>query len=490
MEPEQDIPPTQEQEEAVEPTRSVKNFWERLDEVFTQNTDLRDRLNEIVDQFPTEAAPSSAYRSFVFQPERISVTSNEDAEPSINPAELYGSLEQQAGHQPAETFSQFRVRFQKSLINVKSLQLLSCVIPNATTNIPDYQTTFFYYRIRSVALANKGAWNSSTLYTAGDIVTFLGNTFAALQNNSNYQPVGVQIGVWWTGPITLPVDTTRPNYFDLNGEKLFYFSLLPTQGLPPESQVALNESGFNRTFQDYQDLVTGLNTALQIPQQPTPSANDISFVYNQTVNRIQMVPNATNIAAGYYYMPAGYEDPNVVAALSAVPDLIPEGSYKPGYTLNLRLGFTWNGLFPNPAAFSNPWVQTPLINALYWYLRPCDPAIVSVSTEAWNRQIITANSYPDLVNTSCVKVYCDLTAGSTEEGQILGQQQQSGLLSIVPVNTTNLGVGFYQNNFNNPLTKVPRIISELQIRLVNDQGQPFVLPNSATVLLELGITYH
>ena len=115
-------------------------------------------------------------------------------------------------------------------------------------------------------------------------------------------------------------------------------------------------------------------------------------------------------------------------------------------------------------------------------MRPSDP-IYTVTVMAQDRT--TANSYPDLVNTSCVRIYCDVTLSSTEDS--LGTK---GLLSVVPVNTSNLGVGFYQNNFNNELTKIPQIISEVGITMLNDQGQPFYLPNSATVILELGITYH
>lgn len=485
----QEIPPTvtmvpveePSEQEQTTATKSVKNFWERLDEVFTQTSGLRDKLDEIVDQFPTEAQSATPYRSYVFQPERISITSNEDAEPSVNLAEV----NQGGGHQGAELFSQFRVRFQKSLINVKSLQLLSCVIPNAIQNLPDYSLCFFYYKLRNVATSQKGVWNSATLYNPGDFVTFFGNTFVCLQQNTNYQPTGVQLGVWWN-PVTLPADTTRPNYYDLNEDNLSVFALYPTYRFPPETFAVVDDFYYNRSFEDYASLVTALNSAQTLNPGLNVTPGDVQFVYDQTLNKIQMVPDPAQIAAGYYFLPAGYEDPNVVGKEGAIQAFFPGGIYRPGYTLNLRCGFTWNGLFPNPFSSPSIWNNTQFRNALYWYMRPIDPVFAT----AYTRQIITANSYPDLVNTSCVKVYCDLTAGSTEEGQIYGQQQQTGLLSIVPVNTTNLGVGFYQNNFNNPLTKVPRIISEIQIRLVNDQGQPFTLPNSATVLLELGITYH
>lgn len=479
---EQRLPTGQETQEVV-PTKSVKNFWERLDEVFTQNSELRQQMEDLVDQFPTEVRAASAYRSYIFQPERIAISSNEDVEPSRNLAELQLG----AGHQIAEMFSQFRVRFQKSLVNVKTLQLLSCVIPNAIQNIPDYSVCFFYYKIRNVTNSNLGAWSATTQYNPGDFVTFSASTFVCLRQNTNYQPVGGQLGVWWN-PVTLPVDGTRPNYFDLNDpDKLNVFYLVPTFGDVAEAQPAADEGIYNRTFQDYADLVASLNVAINANNINIGTPDDVQFYYDQTLNKIQMIPNATEVAAGYSYLPAGYEDPRVNAMQTQL-NTIYENMFLPGYTLNLRCGFTWNGIFPDPVAVGNPWTSSLFLNSLYWYIRPFDPVFAPVP--AWDRQIITANSYPDLVNTSCVRVYADVALGSTEEGQIVGQQQQTGLLSIVPVNATNLGVGFYQNNFNNPLTKVPRIISEIGIRLVNDQGQPFLLPNSATILLELGITYY
>jgi hypothetical protein len=74
--------------------------------------------------------------------------------------------------------------------------------------------------------------------------------------------------------------------------------------------------------------------------------------------------------------------------------------------------------------------------------------------------------------------------GSTQDSN-----GKAGLLSVVPMNASNLAVGYYQNNFNNPLTKVPDIISEIQILLVTESGDPFYLPNSAVVTLEMYVLY-
>lgn len=470
---------TPEEEEAA-PTKSVKNFWERLDEVFQQNSDLRNKINEIVDQFPSEQRVNQGpYRSFVFQPDRISLSSNEDVLPST---QLAGVALSQGGHAAAETFSAFRVRLQRSLVNVKSLQLLSCVIPNAVQNIPDNQVIFFYYRLRTVANSNQGVYNGATNYLAGDIVTFGINTFVCMKANTGLQPIAPYLGVYWL-QITLPANTARPNYYDLNSDRMQYLYLPPTFVSPPEESPLAQRGAYNRTFQTYADLVTALNVAAQYY---STIANDVTFEFDEQQNKIVLVPNPTNLANGYFYVPCGYEDPNLSTVASQL-FLIYPGIYADGYTLNLRLGYTWNGLFPNPFSLSNIYANNTFSDNIYFYMRPADPNYAAGLQ--WDQNILTFNSYADLVNTSCVRIYADCTFGSTEEGQIRQLTQQSGLLSIVPVNTTNLGVGFYQNNFNNPLTKVPNIISEIGITMLTDQGQPYLLPNSATVLLELGITY-
>ena len=147
------------------------------------------------------------------------------------------------------------------------------------------------------------------------------------------------------------------------------------------------------------------------------------------------------------------------------------------------MGFTWNGVFPDPFT-TDPYINNNLPSCLFSYMRPADPILAT----NWATNVITANNYGDLVNTSCVRIYTDITLGSTED--TINNPEGEGLLSIVPVNASNLGVAFYQNNFNNELTKIPKIITEIGVRLANDQGFPFILPNSATVILEIAVSYY
>lgn len=471
MEVTQEVPPTETQQEPSDiateptatqaPTRDVKTFWNRLDEVLAQ--------------FETEVPMNEKpYRSAVFQPDTVSLTSADAIQnnPIANVNTAFN-----AGHREAETFTEFKIRFSKALIGVKSIQCLSAVIPVATTNIPDTEIYFYYYRLRSLSQSFIGAWSAASTYRQGDVVSNTGNNYVSLiDSNLNKTPAS-NPSSWYLCTSIL----SYPNYYDLTTSYLNVVNFIPTYEQPADFYSSTLVNNVNRTFKDYSDLATALTFAGNATSTNLTATipGDVSFTYDATLNKIVMVPNPTNVAAGYYYLPAGCLDPNVA--------IIQQGNFQSyingkSNTLNLRCGFTWNGVFPNPANLANPFLSQQLKNALYWYLRPTDPSYIAGVRFAQN--VIIANSYGDLVYTSCVKLYCDVTFGSTQDST-----GQGGLLSIVPLSAGNLGVGFYQNNFYRPLTKLPDILPDITISMTTDNGSPYYLPNSADVTIELSIEY-
>jgi hypothetical protein len=97
---------------------------------------------------------------------------------------------------------------------------------------------------------------------------------------------------------------------------------------------------------------------------------------------------------------------------------------------------------------------------------------------------LVAPGYPDLVNTSCVHLYSDITGGSTVDSVV-----NKALVASIPLNVPALNVGFHSLPLNNPLTKISNQISEISIEMRNDTGQPFYLGNNAIVSLEFILTY-
>jgi len=160
------------------------------------------------------------------------------------------------------------------------------------------------------------------------------------------------------------------------------------------------------------------------------------------------------LGLGFYYIPCGYVDKNIDTFMNLDTTktffgVNMPGSYVSQTTLNTRLGFTWMVYFKIHLLFQMFFSSVTFAKSIYWYLRPKDPAFIY---SQFAQNLITANSYADLVNTAAVRIYADITLGSTEDSE-----GQGGLLSVVPVSAGNLGVGFYQNNFNNPLTKIQKL---------------------------------
>lgn len=449
-------------------------------------------MEELLDAFPTiQEQQRISYKSFVFQPERVSLCSNDDVSPNTAVASI-----QQANpnaHRAAETFYSWKNRFQKPLRGVKSIQLLSACIPNATIMIPDDQLTFLYYRIPSLA-ASSAPWTSVSLYDVGETVIYSGSYYVSIVTNQNQIPT-TSPSFWLRICPTGGLYDSAPNYFRLTAENIEAVVLLPTFGVSPEFLVAALTALWNRTFTDYNDLVVSLNLAAQgqAPVSLTATVpGDVKFAFNPILNRIEFLPqnayNSVSNPGGYYYLPLGYEDKNAELYVKNFWSLpIQTGVFKPGYLLNSRLGFVWNGNFQNPYQV---WPGT-LYSTLTPYLRPQDP--LTVTPTLAQKNVLTAQSYPDLVYTGTVRVFADVILGSSEAS--VAQPTESlptsvgGLLSIVPMNSANLGISYYQSSFDNPLTKIPEIIPDIEIRLLTDSGDPFYLPNSAVVTLELAVTY-
>lgn len=313
--------------------------------------------------------------------------------------------------------------------------------------------------------------------------------------------------------------------------------------LPPNSTY-----GYNRTFSDYQDLASELSrSSLADPAYdlaveadltfPLFIPGDISITFNQTLNKFIFTGNNISVTVGEdeylfaRYLSAGYNDVNLwnTALMNTNDDtffgrpisapqlyaytasegnsdfgLIRGASGQPWQiyrTLNLRLGFTWNGsisqiasAFPiNMTVLEGAATKASVVVSYYNRLRPV-PEYVDLAgpfstslggpTNPYIVTYYTADSYANLVYTNTVSLYADFVGGSTYDS-ITNTQ----LLACVPMNASNLGVTFYNSSLYCPLTKISDQIYEIEIRMLTDTGAPYTVPNSAIVSLELALTY-
>ena len=534
------------------PTRDVQTFWSRLDTLVTHLEETNQHRSK------------DKLRSFTNQPERVCISSDND----INISQTQDAITEQ-------TFNSFRVAIARPFLDVKSIQLLRASIPNAVTNIPDEECTFWYYRLPVAVFSGR--------------ITI---TVAPTITNANFTIGGAIVGTtdtihWETVPYTLqtaagsirgyfaapPLANGTQNVYSTYDETTGVYSgvigtitrtsdlFLPAPAakylhmvrlLPSYYKAELFESdygqdtdqppasnyGWNKTFNDYEDLAAEL--AKSCLSDPTYDAaefygdpfpifipDDISLTFNATLNKFIFTGNnsydAGNDNKFCSYLSAGYMDPllwvnqiaNFPDDVISAPTLFQYTStgqsgdhpllrsingqpYQLYRTLNLRLGFTWNGvystnIFPlDLTGLTNGQLNSSILTVFLNRLRPVPNYYFSLSlgapavgqTSPNTTEIYTADNYANLVYTNTVSLYADFTGGSTYDSMVNTQ-----LLACVPMNASNLGVTFYNTTLYCPLTKISDQIYEIEIRMLTDTGLPYVIPNSAIVSLELALTY-
>lgn len=222
----------------------------------------------------------------------------------------------------------------------------------------------------------------------------------------------------------------------------------------------------NRQIASYTDLVSMLNASASSPADggnPYFTSNDIVFSYDTNSKKISWAGNTV----GYIYAQVGYNDVEVNQGVSGNPPAMTQlkvytssASKQQPYliytNLNLRCGFTFYELNNSAVPASGLLVNEPVI----------------------------APSWANLVYSQCVYIFCNIVAGSG-----MGSGGQHNLLSVVPMNAPSLGVSLYQAPMVNWLTRVPDEIYEITISMLDDNYQPFIVPNNGIVNVEMGFNF-
>lgn len=390
-------------------------------------------MDELLEQFPTKQKLDDVYKSFLFQPERVSVNSRQ----SLNNQPVLGNTF------ISDYYNQFRVQLKTPLLRVKSLELLRASIPNAVPSIPNDECFFFYYRVPVSGLS----YDSEDFTPANIYCVYLLPTDFPL--NLNYQQ--------------------DPTIY-----------------------------GWNAPFGDYEELVAALNLAAENNDFRLSNrfiSGDITFNYDDITKRITMTGN--NIFSGgniqYFYSPVGYNDPNLIPVIEELKQWF-GGSLAPyngdqnvpidintdGYTLNRRLGFTFDGVFTNPPVtqLDNEILDSRVVPT------GLNPDIPIPYQPATTPRTYYAENFADLVNTGNIFIYCDVTGGSTQD-----TNTDDRLLAVVPGNASSLGVIFGESKIPCELTKTAENIYQILFSLRTDKGTPFNLPTNAYINLELKVNY-
>lgn len=285
--------------------------------------------------------------------------------------------------------------------------------------------------------------------------------------NIQLQIPDYQLVFWY---YNLPTATTAPSNATLKAIRLY----------PSYYQAPTGFATFvkNRYITDPNDMISLLNTAAAAggdvaTANPYWTAGDVSFAYNATTKQITM----QGLTAGRFYTPAGYADPIVLAAIAGgtigcpryndVASLFAQPLLAQ-YTLNLKVGYALSGNTPGRQSFANG-------NRLY--ANTVNVAFPAVTT-------IPSDSFPDLVYTNSVALYASFITGSS-----LTSNNKHNLLAVVPVQTISLGVNNYVAATSNLLTKLSQTINNITIEMRDSADQPYILPDNASVDLEVSFSY-
>jgi len=225
----------------------------------------------------------------------------------------------------------------------------------------------------------------------------------------------------------------------------------------------LNGLPVNRIIANYQDFVTLLNQAANaadsLAQNPYHVAGDITFSYDPLTRHISFVGNNTGPNA-FMYAAVGYSDPNLPGFYPNIT--MPNGRPQPfllDLTLNLRVGFCWSGVVNTGA----PLNTNTLINS--------DSTFI-------------ASSWGDLVYSQNIILLSNIVPGSS-----VGSGGQHNILAVVPINTPPLGVGHYSAPLVNWMQRIMKEIYEIEIIMLDDNYQPYLVPENAIVNVEMGFVY-
>lgn len=269
----------------------------------------------------------------------------------------------------------------------------------------------------------------------------------------------------------LDTETQTPSSSTLKCVRLY-----PSWWKNPDSYTTFEK---NRYYLDPSDFVASLNNATtsdDVTYNPYWVASDITFAYDSTTKKISFSGND----AGKWYAPAGWNDPNIRTVLAANPITYPTyrgngttgtavpQQYVLGYTLNLRCGFAMSGLSRGINNYQNG--SLLLANPQNWPEGEGTPLV--------------GDSYPNLVYTSCVYLYTNILNGSSSTST-----NRQNLLAVIPVNSAPLGVTNYVSGMVTKQSTISQTIQNITIEMRDDADQPYLLPDNATVNVEIYFDY-
>lgn len=239
--------------------------------------------------------------------------------------------------------------------------------------------------------------------------------------------------------------------------KLNVLYLLASTSAPDLTTYASSNGYQNRYFASYSDFVGVLNNAAI--DQGASGIPDVQFFYDSTTRKIFFAGQDST----KYYVPAGYDDPNVQ---TLIPTLV--GTLSPipyGYTLNTRVGFNNKVTDLTQQKVGVTWVNLASVNLTF-------------------TNGVIPGGYPNLVRTTSVTLRTNFNYQSS-----INSKDNRDVLAVIPYSVPFLGVNNFQYTLNHYLTNVPETIQQITIQMYDDAGQPLPMGNNVDTLVEIHCSY-
>jgi hypothetical protein len=272
----------------------------------------------------------------------------------------------------------------------------------------------------------------------------------------------------------LPDATTVPTATHLKAVRL-----VPSDYVPAASFTAFTRNVF---YTDPAALVTQLNLAASaggdsVTYNTLWVSGGVTFAYSTTTKQITWYGNT----ASKYYANAGWNDPIVQASQADATKITTNNfggstTIQPfvlGATLNQRVGYALSGTCTPPQSFGAA-VANSIANLT-------GKAKITGSTG-----VVPADSYPCLVFTQNIYLYANIISNGG-----LGNYGRKNLMAVINVDVPSFGVvQFVTSYYGGEATPIPHELYAVNIEMRDDFNQPFNLPQSANVNVELGLEYH
>jgi hypothetical protein len=319
--------------------------------------------------------------------------------------------------------------------------------------------------------SSQGKWSSYTI-----------TPFVPIRNVKKIQMIKAVVP-----NIALPLDDTKDLVFFYHklttanptpvSANLRAVRLYPSLYNPPSGFTAFTK---NKYVSNGTELATLLNLAAStggdnITYNPIWLVNDITFTYNAATN--QMTFKGNDATAGTSYCNAAYDSPfvRIYQQSGFMTQNLPNSTTPPqpfilNYTMNLKLGYALRYDITQPYNTGSPVLGAANIGGTGF------PSTAQVPVD----------SFLNLVPTSAIYVFAQWagTGGQTGQGN-------RNLLGVIPVTQPPFGVITYQEQGNAPyLVNVLSDIYDLTIELRTDSNTPYLLPDSCSVNVLIGLEYN